>query len=68
MPDITQHVVGDIGHSDLQRRPADPDGPDKELLLSFCRAKTCSTADLTFDRRPLAFDIVSGIGLPFGFF
>ena len=39
----------------------------KSFILSFCRAKTCSTADLIFDRRPFARDIVSGIGLPFGF-
>lgn len=39
----------------------------KSFILSFCLAKTCSTADLIFDRRPFAFDIASGMGLPFGF-
>ena len=39
----------------------------KSFILSFCLAKTCSTADLIFDHRPLARDIASGIGLPFGF-
>ena len=39
----------------------------KSFILSFCLAKTCSTADLIFDRRPFARHIVSGIGLPAGF-
>lgn len=33
----------------------------------FCRAKTCSTKARTFDFRPLAREIASGMGLPFGF-
>jgi hypothetical protein len=39
----------------------------KSFILSFCRAK-CGATDLIFDRRPLAFDIASGMDLPFGFF
>lgn len=32
-PDIAQHVVGDIGHADLYRRPADTNGSNEELHL-----------------------------------
>lgn len=31
--DITEHVVGDIGHADLHLCPAYPNGPDEELHL-----------------------------------
>lgn len=37
----------------------------KSLILSFCLANTCSKADLSFDRRPFARDIASGVGLTF---
>ena len=29
--DVSEHVVGDIRHADLHRRPADTNGPDEEL-------------------------------------
>ena len=32
-PDISKHVVGDIGHADLHLCPADANGADEELHL-----------------------------------
>jgi hypothetical protein len=32
-PDITEHVVGDIGHADLHLGPANANGSDEELHL-----------------------------------
>ena len=31
--DVSEHVVGEIGHADLYRRPADADRADEELHL-----------------------------------
>ena len=31
MEDVSEHVVGDIGHADLYPGPADANGPDEEL-------------------------------------
>jgi len=33
MEDMAEHVVGDIVHADLHRRPADADREDEELHL-----------------------------------
>ena len=65
--DLSEHVIGDIGHTDLHRRLADANRANKELHLAFFLAKTCWTADPIFDRRPLARGIVFGIGWPLGF-
>ena len=37
------------------------------LILDFCCAKTCSTKARLLERRPLARDVASLIGRPFGF-
>ena len=31
--DIAEHVVGDVGHADLHRRPVDANRPNEELHL-----------------------------------
>ena len=56
-------LVGMIKATGLAGSNARPAWENRKL----CLAKTCSTADRTFERRPLARDMASGMGRPFGF-
>jgi hypothetical protein len=46
--DVSEHVVGDIGHADLHLGSSNPDGPDEELhfVLLPCKDMLDSGPDL----------------------
>ncbi len=39
MEDVSEHVVGEVGHADLYRRPADANRPNEELHLVLLSGK-----------------------------
>ena len=68
-PNETGEIVGEVGHTDLGSGAGDADGAGRtDPSGDFCCAKTCSTKARIFERRPLARDVTSLIGWPFGFF